>query len=47
MPDTLSLEQRRLLKAFGAELILTEGAKGMKGAIASAVELVQSDPKKY
>jgi len=47
MPDTMSIERRRMLRAFGAELVLTEGAKGMNGAIAKAREIVASDPKRH
>ncbi len=47
MPETMSVERRRMLKAFGAELVLTEGAKGMPGAIAKAREIVASDPKRH
>ncbi|MBR4703427.1 MAG: cysteine synthase family protein, partial [Oscillospiraceae bacterium] len=44
MPDTMSVERRQLMKAYGAELVLTEGAKGMKGAIAKAEELKNEIP---
>jgi cysteine synthase A len=47
MPSTMSLERRKLLKALGANVILTEGPKGMNGAIAKAKEIVESDPEKY
>lgn len=47
MPETMSIERRRVLAAFGANLILTPGAEGMKGAIRRAEELVASDPKRY
>ena len=44
MPETMSVERRQLIKAYGAELVLTEGAKGMKGAIAKAEELQKEIP---
>jgi len=47
MPETMSVERRQVLKAFGANLVLTEGAKGMKGAIAKAEEIVASDPSRH
>lgn len=47
MPDTMSIERRNILKAFGAKLVLTEGAKGMKGAIARAKELSEENPNAY
>lgn len=47
MPETMSLERRRLLKGLGVNLVLTEGAKGMKGAIAKAEEITNSDPNRY
>lgn len=47
MPETMSVERRQLMKAYGAELVLTEGAKGMKGAIAKAEELAKENPNSF
>ena len=47
MPETMSIERRKLLLAYGARLVLTEGAKGMNGAVAKAEEIAASDPGKY
>jgi len=47
MPETMSIERRKLLVAYGAKLVLTEGAKGMSGAIAKAEEIAASDPDRY
>jgi len=47
MPNTMSLERRKLLKALGANLVLTDGAKGMNGAIAKAKEIQAADPDKF
>ena len=47
MPDTMSIERRRVLAAFGAKLILTPGAEGMKGAISKAEEMAASDPQRF
>ncbi len=47
MPDTMSIERRKVLKTFGADLVLTDGAQGMKGALAAAEEIAASAPDKY
>ena len=47
MPDTMSVERRNILKAYGAEIILTDGAQGMKGAIAKANELAEQSPDSF
>jgi cysteine synthase len=47
MPETMSIERRKILKIFGAEIVLTEGPQGMKGAIAKAEEIVATDPDKH
>ncbi len=47
MPDTMTIERRNLLKAYGAQIVLTPGAEGMKGAIAKAVEIRDGNPSKY
>ncbi|RCK78093.1 MAG: Cysteine synthase [Candidatus Ozemobacter sibiricus] len=47
MPETMSIERRRMLAAFGAQLVLTEGAKGMAGAVAKAEEIVASEPGRF
>jgi cysteine synthase A len=47
MPDTMSIERRKLLRAFGAELILTPGSEGMRGAIRLATEMAASDPRYF
>src|SRR5580693_1910850 len=47
MPETMSVERRKVLKAFGAKLVLTEGTKGMAGSISKAEEMVASDPSRF
>ena len=47
MPETMSIERRKVLKAFGANLVLTEGSLGMKGAISRAEQIAESDPDKF
>ena len=47
MPDTMSIERRKLLKIFGSQLVLTEGAKGMRGAVQKAEEIITENPKTH
>ena len=47
MPETMSLERRKVLKAFGANLVLTEGSQGMKGSITKAEQICASDPDRF
>ena len=47
MPETMSMERRKVLAAFGCKLVLTPGAKGMKGAVAAAEEIIATDPSRY
>lgn len=47
MPETMSIERRKLLTALGAKIVLTEGPKGMNGPVAKAKEIAESDPNKY
>src|SRR6202011_3394903 len=47
MPETMSIERRKVLKVFGANLVLTEGAKGMNGAISMAEKMVAEDPERW
>ena len=47
MPETMSVERRKLLKAYGAEIVLTDGAKGMRGAIEKADELARQIPNSF
>jgi cysteine synthase A len=47
MPETMSMERRRMIRAFGANIVLTEGSRGMKGAVARAEEILASDPVRY
>jgi cysteine synthase len=47
MPETMSIERRKLLRAYGANVVLTEGSKGMTGAVAKAEEIAASNPDRY